>query len=376
MNRFLIACGGTGGHLAPGIALAESLVEAGHHCELVISEKPVDQRLVKKYPHLTFHSSPGAPFSLGPVRGSRFLWKQTKGWLFSRRLIRQTKAEVVVGFGGFGCVGMALASLTEKVPLVLHEANRVPGRMVRFFHHLPKRIYLPAGVRLGGVDFERVRNYGLPVRKEFKRMSQVKARQRLGLDPHRKTLVVLGGSQGAQALNEWLIDKLDVFGLEGIQVYCLSGMAKAGFDPDLMATRDGQEIEAKFVPFSDQMPEILNAADLVVSRAGAGTIAELIHCQTPSILVPYPYAADNHQLANGVFIERQGGAILVEQDFLQDLHKEVLDTIFNDWLIQKLKGNLDRMFRADTNELIVRDLVKLAVEQVRVQGMQRMEKSL
>ncbi|MCH8473668.1 MAG: UDP-N-acetylglucosamine--N-acetylmuramyl-(pentapeptide) pyrophosphoryl-undecaprenol N-acetylglucosamine transferase [Opitutales bacterium] len=376
MNRFLIACGGTGGHLAPGIALGEALVAAGHHCELVISEKPVDQRLIQKYPQLTFHSSPGAPFSLGPVKGSRFLWKQARGWLFSRRLIKKTKAEIVVGFGGFGCVGIALASLTERVPLVLHEANRVPGRMIRFFHHLPKRVYLPTGVRLKRVDLERVRSYGFPVRKEFQRMSQAKARKKLGLDPNRKTLVILGGSQGAQALNEWIIDKLDVFGLEGIQVFCLSGMAKAGFDPGLMATRDGQEIVAKFVPFSDQMPEILNAADLVVSRAGAGTIAELVHCQTPSILVPYPYAADNHQLANARYVEQQGGAILVEQDFLQDLHKEVLDTIFNDGLVRKLKNNLDRMHRGNTTELIVRDLERLAAEELRNRRMQRLEQNL
>jgi len=105
--------------------------------------------------------------------------------------------------------------------------------------------------------------------------------------------------------------------------------------------------------------ELLSAADLVVSRAGAGTIAELIRCETPAILVPYPQAADDHQRANAAFFERQGGGLVVEQAFLAALHAEVLDTIFNDWLIRKFRGNLQRMDRANSLELMLDDLDEL-----------------
>ena len=375
MNKFLVACGGTGGHLAPGIALAQALMARGHKCELVISQKKVDQRLVAKYPELTFHASPSAPFSLWPTGAARFFWQQWKGWLFNRRLLKKKEIEVVVGFGGFGCVGVALACFTGRVPLVLHEANRVPGRTVRFFHHLPRRLYLPQGVRIRGVDLQIVRYFGLPVRKEFKKIPAAQAREKLGLDPNRKTLVVLGGSQGAKALNEWVLDKLDVLSLEGIQVYCLSGMARAGFEPELLASREGEEVKARFVDFSDQMPEILSAADLVVSRAGAGTIAELIRCRTPSILVPFPYAADNHQLENARFMEQQGGALLVEQDYLQNLHKEVLDVLFNDWLLQKLRSNLKCIDRPETLDKMVADLEGLAAEELRQRRLRNLEQN-
>ena len=104
----------------------------------------------------------------------------------------------------------------------------------------------------------------------------------------------------------------------------------------------------------------MSAADLVISRAGAGTLAELIRCETPAILVPYPQAADDHQRRNAEFFERQGGGISLEQSRLDRLHAEVLDVIFNDWLIRKFRGNLQRMDRANSLEIMLRDLECMA----------------
>jgi UDP-N-acetylglucosamine--N-acetylmuramyl-(pentapeptide) pyrophosphoryl-undecaprenol N-acetylglucosamine transferase len=105
---------------------------------------------------------------------------------------------------------------------------------------------------------------------------------------------------------------------------------------------------------------LLSAADLVVSRAGAGTIAELIRCATPAILVPFPQAADNHQWANARFFERQGGGIVIDQQYLAELDREVRDVIFNDWLLRKFRANLQRMDRANLLDLILDDLEELA----------------
>jgi UDP-N-acetylglucosamine--N-acetylmuramyl-(pentapeptide) pyrophosphoryl-undecaprenol N-acetylglucosamine transferase len=105
--------------------------------------------------------------------------------------------------------------------------------------------------------------------------------------------------------------------------------------------------------------ELLSAADLVVSRAGAGTLAELIRCETPAILVPFPHAADDHQRANATFFERQGGGLVVEQGRLSGLRAEVFDVIFNDGLLRKFRGNLRRMDRENSLELMLRDLEQL-----------------
>jgi UDP-N-acetylglucosamine--N-acetylmuramyl-(pentapeptide) pyrophosphoryl-undecaprenol N-acetylglucosamine transferase len=135
-------------------------------------------------------------------------------------------------------------------------------------------------------------------------------------------------------------------------------------------TKTGEPVRAVFMPFSDQMAELLSAADLVVSRAGAGTLAELIRCETPAILVPYPQAADDHQRANAAYFERQGGGVVVAQTQLGQLHAEVMDVIFNDWLLRKFRANLQRMDRANSLDLMLADLEEIARRENANRGVQ------
>lgn len=360
MSRILISCGGTGGHLAPGIALAEELLARGNTCWLLISHKKVDARLVRKYPHLTFIKTPGAPFGVSPARLFRFLTTQAKSLTAAVRLIRRLQPDLVIGFGGFSSAGISVASFLKRLPFVLHESNRVPGRAVRFLSHFaPARIYLPPGVVLRNVGPQRIRHYGCPVRKEIRRMATAKSREALGIDPDCKLLVVLGGSQGASALNQWVEANFSRIGEENICVYCVTGLNKGEARTVETPSGDGGVARAWFVPFTDRMSELLSSADLVVSRAGAGTIAELIRCRTPAILIPYPYAADDHQRANALFVERQGGGIVVDQESIRDLNQEVFDLIFNDSLLRKFRANLEHMDRENALALILRDLEEI-----------------
>ena len=357
MSRFLISCGGTGGHLSPGISLAEGLIARGHSATLLISQKKVDARLIEKYPHFEFIRVPGTGFSWSPIRLARCVVTQLQGFSFCLKLVRETKPDGIVGFGGFTSAGIALAGWLRGVPVALHESNRVPGLAIRVLGRLARRVYLPAGIRLPSVHAAATRHGGMPVRKEIQRLPQAPARAALGLDPNQKVLVVFGGSQGAGPLNDWVRSKLPLLAAEGVQVYCVTGLDKGiATDSRELRTKTGAPIRAVFTPFCDQVAELLSAADLVVSRAGAGTIAELIRCETPAILVPYPQAADDHQRANAAFFERQGGGLVIEQAFMAAPHAEVLDTIFNDWLLRKFRGNLQRMDRANSLELMLDDL--------------------
>ncbi len=359
MSRFLISCGGTGGHLSPGIALAEGLEQRGHETVLLISQKKVDARLLEKYPHLRFERMPGTGFSLHPVKFCRCVVSQTRAFFFCVRLLRTLRPDGVVGFGGFTSAPVVLAARLADIPAALHESNRVPGLAIRTLGRLARRVYLPAGIRLPGVRAAATRHVGLPVRREMVRHPQPAARAALGLEPNHKLLVVLGGSQGASALNDWVRNRLEFFAGEGVQVYCVTGLGKGRDGPVELTTSAGVPIPARFVAFCDRMGELLSAADLVVSRAGAGTLAELIRCETPAILVPYPQAADDHQRANAAFFERQGGGIAVQQTQLDRLHAEVLDVIFNDWLLRKFRGNLQRMDRTNSLDLMLRDLEEI-----------------
>jgi UDP-N-acetylglucosamine--N-acetylmuramyl-(pentapeptide) pyrophosphoryl-undecaprenol N-acetylglucosamine transferase len=361
MSRFLIACGGTGGHLSPGIALAEGLNARGHETTLLISHKKVDARLIEKYPQMRFERIPGAPFTLSPVGFCRFVWQQTQAFWFSARLIRAWRPDVIIGFGGFTTSGIIVVAALFRRPVALHEANRVPGRAIRLLGGLARRLYLPTGVQMAGVRRARVRHVGLPVRREITRLACEAARIRLGLDPAQKVLVIFGGSQGAAPLNNWVREWQGRLAEEDIQICCVTGLGKGGAEVQELRGSSGQPVKSVFVPFCDDVATLLSAADLVVSRAGAGTIAELIRCATPAILVPFPQAADDHQWANARFFEQQGGGMVVDQRNMAGLNREVSDVIFNDWLLRKFRANLQRMDFANSLDLILSDLEELAL---------------
>ncbi|MBL9216553.1 MAG: UDP-N-acetylglucosamine--N-acetylmuramyl-(pentapeptide) pyrophosphoryl-undecaprenol N-acetylglucosamine transferase [Opitutaceae bacterium] len=360
MSRFVIACGGTGGHLSPGVALAEALRARGHEATLFISQKQVDTRLIEKFPHLAAERVPGAPFGWRPDVQLRFHWRQAQGLLFSLRFLRARRPDAIVGFGGFTNAGVVMAGRLLGIPVALHEANRVPGRAIRTLAGFARRLYLPPGVRLPGRRGVIVRHTGLPVRSDVERRPRDEARARLGISPAQKLLVVLGGSQGSGSLNAWVEQNLSALALEGVQIYCVTGLGKGSEGVRELPGKGGQTVRAWSVAFSDRVGLLMSAADLVVSRAGAGTLSELVHCETPAILVPYPHAADNHQWANAAYFEQQGGGVVVAEQALGGLRQEVLDVIGNDWLLHKFRANLRRMAHENSIETIVRDLEELA----------------
>lgn len=360
MSRFLISCGGTGGHLAPGIALAEGLLSRGHEARLLISEKRVDARMVEKYGNITFLPVPGTAFGWSPRTLLRCALTQPRGLWFCLRLARSWRPDVIIGFGGFTSAPAVLAGRLRGIPVALHEANRVPGRAIRTLGRHARRVYLPPGIQLDPVRPDAVRHVGLPVRREVARRDPATARSALGLDPGRPVLAILGGSQGAVALNNWVRQRIEGFAAAGIQVYCVTGLNK-GWEGAAMAKAEGTAARMTFVPFSDRIPEVLSAADLVVSRAGAGTLAELVRCGTPAVLVPFPHAADDHQTANAKYFVEQGGGLMVPESGLDGLEDTVRRLLGDGRQLGEFRANLQRMDQEDPLGTLLSDLEGLTV---------------
>ncbi|MCE2683715.1 MAG: UDP-N-acetylglucosamine--N-acetylmuramyl-(pentapeptide) pyrophosphoryl-undecaprenol N-acetylglucosamine transferase, partial [Verrucomicrobiae bacterium] len=256
MSRVLLACGGTGGHLAPGIALAQRLTDEGHECLLVVSSKAVDARMTAHYPRFTFVPGRGRGFGPGLVNKLRF-FPALLGSIWSAwRLTRRFRPSALVCFGGFMSVGPAIACWLSGIPVLVHESNRRPGKAVRLIARFARSIHLPTGVRLEGVAAARQHDSGFPVRAEVRPSSRDVARKALGYPTTGRLLLVLGGSQGANVLTRWVEGQLGELAARGIHVLCLTGP-------------NGREGEVRtetslvrFMPFCHQMGLAYSASDL------------------------------------------------------------------------------------------------------------------
>ena len=366
-KTFVIACGGTGGHLSPGIALAERLVALGYRCVLIVSRKKIDARLLEKYPQLEFRRAPGAGLVFTPAGLLKFVCSQISAVAFAFAFLTKNRPAAFVSFGGFMTLGMALVCKALFIPVILHEANRIPGKAVRWISSIATRVYLPPGVRVKGLSPLSFRSAGFPVRREIRALPKAEARGRLGLPATGKLVAVFGGSQGATPLNDWIFSAWEKFSDAGVSVLCVTGPGKDVPEPVReRVSPSGAKTVARFIPFCDAMADALSAADLVVSRAGAGTLAECIACRVPAVLVPYPFAADDHQTANAKYYQEKGAGIFVPQTEIGTLTATALDVVADDALLARFRGNMDLLALEYVWDNVVSDLEQYATKERKI----------
>lgn len=343
-----IVCGGTGGHLAPGVATAQRLREHGVDVRLMVSEKEVDSRLLASYPDLPCQRVKGAPFGLHPAILLRFVYCSLFGFIQAFRLLRLGRPGALVAFGGYLSASFVIAARLLRIPVVLHEANRKVGRSIRSLADLADMVFLPEGVELDSADPSHRRSLGMPLRREVRHIIKDEIRQQLDIPLHAKVVCFVGGSQGAEAINKWVERHRRSLCADGLWIFLVAGPGKQQLpDVEVFESDAAGPVEARSFAFHNALHELFSASDIVVSRAGAGTVAELVACLTPSILIPYPHAADQHQLANARDLERRGGCIVLGQDQISMLYREILDLAYNDWLLSRMRQNLRRIGRGD-----------------------------
>ncbi len=329
--RVAIACGGTGGHLYPGIAVADELARGGHEPLLLVSNKQIDALALKGCPHKSVPLPAIGWPGLG-LRAPVFAWKLAAALLKCRTLFRSWTPSAVLGMGGFTSAVPLWLAARAGVPGFIHDSNAVPGRATRMLAPRLKAVLLgfgAAGERLKGRAARTVVT-GTPVRYAHPLITREAALAALGLDPARRTLAVMGGSQGARAINDAILRALPLWeGRRGTwQVVHLTGPGDAA---RVEAGYGAARLPARVMEFSHAMDAVYAACDVAVARAGAGTLAELAAFGVPSILIPYPFAADNHQQANAEVFERAGAAVVMEQARLErDLLGPMVDRLMDD----------------------------------------------
>jgi UDP-N-acetylglucosamine--N-acetylmuramyl-(pentapeptide) pyrophosphoryl-undecaprenol N-acetylglucosamine transferase len=308
--RVAIACGGTGGHLFPGLAVAEELRQRGCAVTLLISPKDVDQQAVRGATGVTVATLPAVGLSRGG--GLAFARGFARSYFASRKLFRADPPDAVLAMGGFTSAPPVLAGRAIGARTFLHESNTIPGRANRWLSRVTGQAFVGFPDAAARLRARRVKVTGTPVRAQFQPGNAEERRKSLGLDPVQPVLMVTGGSQGASGLNDLVSRTLPLLAerMTGLQLFHLTGQADV--EKAVKAAADAG-IKAVVRPFFAEMHVALGAATVVIARAGASSLAELAAMRVPAILVPFPAATDNHQYFNALAFEKTGAARLMQQ---------------------------------------------------------------
>ncbi|MDO7788009.1 undecaprenyldiphospho-muramoylpentapeptide beta-N-acetylglucosaminyltransferase [Desulforamulus aquiferis] len=336
--RAVLTGGGTGGHIYPALAIAKGLQErfAGTDILYIGTNRGLEADLVPKA---------GFPFKAITVAGLerkislanvKILWQAIRGFQEAKALLKEFRPDVVIGTGGYVCGPVVLAASRLGIPTLIHEQNALPGITNKLLSRVVDQVtvtfedsrkYFSKGVKVGLT--------GLPIRPEILQAERHTALNNLQLKDDLLTLLVFGGSRGARRINQAMVDVVREFGnSQSIQVIHATG--QTGYDEFIKDCQNkgidlDKYVNINIKAYLYNMHDALGAADLVVSRAGAATLAELTVLGIPSILIPYPYASENHQEFNARALADRGAAVLVkDKDLTGPLLVKEIRSIIND----------------------------------------------
>jgi UDP-N-acetylglucosamine--N-acetylmuramyl-(pentapeptide) pyrophosphoryl-undecaprenol N-acetylglucosamine transferase len=354
--RVIISAGGSGGHLLPAQQLAEKLLQKNiklHFIAKGLTAAPSFQR--EKFSFSDIAS--------GPLSGKKFfisVFSIMKGFFQGLRLLLSFNPQVVVGFGSYHSFPLLLAAKVLRKPIVLFAPDTTLGRVNRFFAKKAKAI----AMQFPDKSYKNAVKVPLLPWKLLEKQGAAEARKELGLNPSFFTILVFGGSQGAKFINEVLLGVTTHLKKRGahFQVIHLTGSDK--MQDEMQYFYEANEIPAYVRKFAKNMPTLYSAADLAISRAGASTIAELITFELPSILIPFPFAMEEHQQKNAYFLAKEiGGAINLAEFHVDSelLSKIIMELLFDGGRLQQIKNNI-RAFKEKEKFSCKFDLADLVLE--------------
>ncbi len=313
-RKVAIACGGTGGHFFPGVAVAQEVKRRGGQVMLFASRKEVDRESAVALSDARIEFLPAVALLRG--RMLAFVWGEIRSLFLCLARFLRWKPEVVLVMGGFAGVAPAIAGRLLGVRVYLHEANSVPGRANRYLARLCRGVFVGFPLGKGAFGGRKIVVSGTPVRREFRQALRPEVCRRLGLVSGAPVLLVMGGSQGAQALNDLMVEVAPLLLRRhpDLQIIHLTGRHDHS---SLRALYERLGLRYFLSEFCSNASELIRLATAVLSRAGASSLAEYAAVCVPSLLIPYPYAVEDHQRKNALMFVESGAAEWLEERCLE-----------------------------------------------------------
>ncbi len=374
MNMGIIICGGgTAGHIYPAVAIIENIRQnyPDYRLLFVGTKRGMENKFILDI-GVDFTTVKSSGLNINRAWFNRiktylkFLFSLNLGFLKSLAIIIRFKPDIILGMGGYVCAPVLLAAIFLRKKIALHEQNYIPGRLNMFFSRFSKYFFISFNEtkKLLNIDSSRVIFSGNPVREIIRKVKYEECEYaKWNLEKGRFTIIAFGGSLGAEKINNTIIDLYKYFkDSREIQILLICGVRYYDELNKMLKniTRNEDNIIFKIYPYINEMNKIYRIADLVISRAGANTVAELIISNIPAILIPYPKAVDNHQYYNAKFLADSGKAILILD---KDLNKNILAQNIEGFLgdgrkeFAEIKKIKIRNCRTDSAEIITSKLV-------------------
>lgn len=363
MARIVISGGGTGGHIYPAIGIAKELIQLDTDTE-VIFVGGVDRLESTLVPQHGFRFLPisvaGFPRKF-TWRWIPVIYKVCSGLAKSFSLLRKLKPNIVLGTGGYVCGPVLFAAVLLGIPTVIQEQNAAPGITNRILARWAKTIYLAFETDSSLFPNEKTKVIGNPIRQTIGTAERIhETYDSLGLDPQRKTVFVMGGSQGAQAINQNVEDALDDLAPFNQQLQFVHQTGTADYKA-VKARYETSSLRHVVQPYFDPIEMIYSIADLMVCRAGGMTIAEITACGIPAIFIPLPTAAGDHQKLNAQVIADAGAGIVLHQHKLtgSKLAKKIIEVIDNPEKHQRMANQSRKLGNPRAGEKIAQSILSL-----------------
>jgi len=368
--RVIIAAAGTGGHINPGIAIANKIREQEKDSEIIFigTDRGLENDLVPRAGY-KLKTIDAYGLSIKPsIDNLKKLYKTFKGIGEAKKIVKAFKPDIVIGTGGYICGAVVLAAKKNNIPVVLHESNAFPGKAVKMLAKKADTIL---------VSFEEAKNRitncknvvftGTPVKvkkQDYGINEKLNIIKNIGLSETKPIVLIFGGSQGAQKINEALINILENKLNKNYQILWATGPKQYDIIKEELKQKniDIENIEnGKIVPYIYNMEEAENIADVVVARAGAMTITEISNLGKASILIPLPNVSNDHQMYNAKVLEKIGAAKIITND---SLNGELLNTTINSIVLdtkvcKQMGDNAFKVATTNVEEKIYNEIKKL-----------------
>lgn len=359
--RIIMAAGGTGGHVYPAIAIADALREKLSDVEILFvgTRNRMEWKTVPKYGYKIQSIWISGFHRQFTVKNLLFPFKVLTSLIQSLFIIRSFRPDLVISCGGFAAGPIGWVASKLKIPLFIQEQNSYPGVTNRLLSKYADKIFTAFNDASNFLPSEKIVLTGNPIRSGIKASSSDReiSIKKFGFSSNKKTVLVLGGSGGARAINEIMLQEVERLHNAGnLQIIWQCGN---NYFDDLKAKIDlDQYPNLRLMPFIDDMQAAYEAADLVITRAGAGTCSELMNLGLPAILIPSPNVAGDHQYKNAKSLLESDAAELITEGDLNDQFTHKILTLINDPVkLDHMKKTMLNLARPDAAELIVKEIL-------------------